>query len=828
MSSKLLYDFAGLQTAPGLLARAAASCVEADNVRFPAAGVIRKREGFAFAASLLAFKHVSLHSIPFLGVGVVAAVFDDATVQGVSVHNFATGNTQTPFIYKAEGCALETIGSMAAIGGAAYASGPKAGIIRVEEKAKGSGTAGVDKHAVRGAGMPLGREPMTCSMDAAVFSVLSAGTLLAANASRAYRVTWHRKMLDDQTELGGAPTGRVVIRNIAGTSGFAGVTSDVTLRIPLGLDRGEDTFATASYWWRLWGSRISTAAGDSPDDELYLIAEAYVTATDIARGYALYTDATPDVFLQAQPRLHTNSTNFPPLELSVLNGATNGDEPPPCALTLETFANCLWFGAPTFRPSFLARLISPLAAGDTLKVDFADGGALTLFAVAGAPAAFNEFTAVTGLPSLSLNLEAQARNICDAWNRYLVYYTAAPPANRVELFSVSQGTDSPGLIRFESHRMGFAVSSNAPTKWTPALTSSAAAPAYKGNLLCFSKAGRGDAVPPVNQLAVGPAGANIRATVAFRERMLVWTDAGLYAVDGSDASNFSVTLVDSTARILCARSAVVLRDRAYAWCYDGIVEISDGGTRRISEPIEPTLRHIREVFAGDGITFPGITAGFAIADRRNNEVQFFYSSKADGAVDSRCLNWLSWNAAAEKWATGSFSDAKQWQASGCCVFGSERVAIMGPKTNSILNGFNLINLQRLGHNGSGAPSSTDYTDAMRFLTGTTVTSTLAFQLQLNGLDSRAHWQQLRVDVEGMDSTIYPAPTALKAAWKTDAVGVSAAVTQTQTGQLLRWETPDLYRRATRQRVYLTHAAAEPCGIIGVAQTFADEGSRFAG
>jgi hypothetical protein len=380
--------------------------------------------------------------------------------------------------------------------------------------------------------------------------------------------------------------------------------------------------------------------------------------------------------------------------------------------------------------------------------------------------------------------------------------------------------------------MGFTVTSSAPAKWTPDLTSSAAAPAYKGNVLCFSKAGRGDAVPPVNQLAVGPAGANIRATVAFRERLLVWTDAGLYAVDGTDAYNFSVTLVDSTARILAARSAVVLRDRAYAWCYDGIVEISDGGTRRISEPIEPTLREIREVFAGDGVTFPGITAGFAIADRRNNEVQFFYASKADGAVDSRCLNWLSWNAAAEKWATGSVSGSARWMAAGCCVFGSDRVATMAPFDNPTTPTlYNVLYLQQLGHNGAGVPSAVDYQDDDR--TGVSgsrvaVSSRLAFQLQLNGLDSRAHWQQLRVDVEGMDSTIIPAPTALKASWKTDAVGVSAEVTQGQTGQLLRWETPDLYRRATRQRVYLTHATAEPCGIIGVAQTFADEGSRFAG
>ena len=46
-ADRLLWDFKGLVTAPGRLARAEASCTEARNVVVDAPGVARKRRGYA-------------------------------------------------------------------------------------------------------------------------------------------------------------------------------------------------------------------------------------------------------------------------------------------------------------------------------------------------------------------------------------------------------------------------------------------------------------------------------------------------------------------------------------------------------------------------------------------------------------------------------------------------------------------------------------------------------------------------------------------------------------------------------------------------------------
>ena len=50
VTGRLLYDFGGLVTAPGVYSRQAASCVKLDNFNIPAQGVLRKRLGFAKSA----------------------------------------------------------------------------------------------------------------------------------------------------------------------------------------------------------------------------------------------------------------------------------------------------------------------------------------------------------------------------------------------------------------------------------------------------------------------------------------------------------------------------------------------------------------------------------------------------------------------------------------------------------------------------------------------------------------------------------------------------------------------------------------------------------
>lgn len=840
-NGRLAWDFKGLVTAPGLLARPGASCLQANNWRFPAPGVARKREGFEIVNTLSAYPYSRLVTAPALGassvyiLGSLASAYPGIALAYVAEQVVSGALTALSTAYDEGPGAADgfSVPSAISVGRTSYLVLPRGTVVRKEYS-----TGAI---IVPYAGMPRGAAPLVYSMDAATFTVLTAGTLLANNASRAYRVTWHKRTAgptsgaDDTYELGGPPTARLVIRNIAGTSGFAGATSDVNLRIPiprtLVLGGG---LVTTDWFWRLWASRIETSATATPDDELYLVDEAFLTSTDITNGYASVADNTPDVYLQAQPRLHTNATNFAPLDVGIQNGQANADDRPPSGRCIASFANCMFVGAPVFWPEETFRLITPLTAGESFVVA-GYSSTYTFTAVAGAPAAVNQFTAVAGLATAGLILEAQARNIADAVSR-----TFVSPAGPTQAHHVSLGSDSQGSIRFFDEGSEFWVySSSAATraKFRPQLQASTAVPGIRArsvsNAVAFSKQERPDAFPALNLLTVGASSNVVRALLPFRERLLVWTDGGLYAIDGSTFADFTVTPVDLTAKILCYSSAVSLDDRAYAWCTDGIVEYKDGAIRRVSESIAPTLRSIMEVEAGDGSSFPGISVGFAVADPRNHEVQFWYASSASGAAGPRSYKWLAWNTQTECWSTGSMNadSVECWVAHAAVMPLSGRLVALGAKsayTGATSNDAVLL-LQSKGHT-TGTPTTSQYSDdAHVAATEYAVQADLRLQWALADVDARVHWQRAVFEFESGEQSFLLKPTALSLVFSADAqASNSASIAIAPTTPLVEVEVPDGYRRATRSALVLTHSAKEPCGLIAAKQTFADGGSRFPG
>jgi hypothetical protein len=837
-NGRLAWDFKGLVTAPGLLARPGASCLVADNVRFPAPGIMRKREGFEIARTLGTGIVSRVVVSPALGTNYVLCV-GSATVSGLStvflVQTLVGGATS--YTYSAEDFAAGQLTAFAnpsavSFGRNVYVLLERGSIVRREYNFYRYGL--LQPYA----GMPKGTAPLVYSMNAATFSVLTAGTLLAANASRAYRVTWHVKTStpasgpEESIELGGPPTARLTIRNIAGTSGYTGAAMDVALRIPLpSLGDYANTNVTTDWFYRLWGSRIEASATASPNDEMHLIQEAFVTATDITNGYASFTDNTPDVFLVGQSTLNTNTTNFPPLEAGLQNGHTNADERPPAGYCIAGFASCLFVGSPIFRPEVTHRLVSLPAAGETFTV-YGNLTTVTLTAVAGAPAAANQFTVVTTLATTALNLEATARNIADA-----VSLSARTP----QACYVSLGSDIPGSIRFTDGGGTFWIYSSSATtraRFSPQLGSSTSEPGVRptlqGNVLSFSKANRPDSFPVVNILTIGASSNIIRALLPFRERLLVFTDEGLYAVDGSTYADFVVTPVDLTAKILGPRSAVALEDKAFAWCVDGIIEYRDGAIRRISETIAPTIRNILELQAGDGLTFEGVRAGFAAADPKHHEVHFWYATKAQGAVGPRNWKWLCWNTQTECWSTGSrvADSIDNWVADGVAMLDSGRMTLLSARESYIYgvqSNDPALLAQSIGH-FAGTPQATNYADDRHSTGGEdAVVATVRLQWALADADLRPHWQRTVFEFESGEQSFLTKPTALSLVWSADAQGSdSSAISLAPTNPLAEVEVPDGYRRATRSRFLLTHSAKEPMGLIAVKQTFSDGTSRFPG
>lgn len=97
-------------------------------------------------------------------------------------------------------------------------------------------------------------------------------------------------------------------------------------------------------------------------------------------------------------------------------------------------------------------------------------------------------------------------------------------------------------------------------------------------------------VPAINFQIVGPSEATITSLTVTRDRVLIYTDHGLYqgTGDGTDwiFQEFDVTL-DSRA----PRAAVVANGKAYGWFDSGFVEMVESA-RNVSTPIDKTLRDL--------------------------------------------------------------------------------------------------------------------------------------------------------------------------------------------------------------------------------------------
>lgn len=800
MSGPILYDFGGLQTSTGLLARNPASCVIAENWRFPQPGVMRKRTGFKLGTTTAGVNETfrSLMSSP--------ETADKFIAQG-------GGSGNSTLYYGAPNSAwsaLSNISSptgffnrtarMAVCGGSHYVA---AGAVRRISS---------DFSAFRAAGMPRGLSPYTYSMNPAVYSVLTAAgaPFLPDAANVAYRVTYHLKNGD--TELAGPPTSRLVVRNISGTSGWAAATTrSVTLRIPVPQELDSVlSAATTSYYWRLWRSRTATGP-DSAEDELYQVGEAYFTSTDITNGYAVFVDSTPDVFLVTASKLNTNSSNFPALDAGILNGQTHADEAPPAMCQdIAEFANCMFYAQPLSRAAVLLQLLSPsFAAGNTVSVM-----GQTLTAVAGVPVNPGDFTIVTTLTTLGLNTEATARNICDAFNRSGARTTGTASY-------VSQGTQQPGQMFFEANAgtTGFtAQSATAGGLFRPNITAliNNNAPASRSEVW-FSKPGRPDAVPVFNKLTIGPSSATVYRIVPFRERLLCFTTAGLYQIDGTYYGNFTVSLVDATARILQQECVVVQDDKCFAWCFTGIVQIDDGGTSYCSTPIEPTVQTIVNQNAFFGLSTI-LSDAFAVAGKSDHLVYFFYTPTGNL---SNCTKWLEYDARSKKWSTGATTDGT---GRGCgAIQASSGLLVLGNGSSNIFapTGVAKTFIARALYDGT-----TDYNDDTPAGVAQPITALATFQLQVPDTDARQHWQQLLLQFENGEQGYFPVPTSIDVRWETDAAGVSGFTTYALSGPLLRAETPSNWRRATRQRVTVRHTTAQHLGLLALNQSLAQVKARF--
>ncbi len=383
----------------------------------------------------------------------------------------------------------------------------------------------------------------------------------------AYRVVWGYKDANNNLILG-APSQREVIQNTLAVSTFRSISLSVAI---------PDGVTTA---WFVQVYRSAQGIGADPSDEMQLVYEGNPSAGDIIAKTMTVSDITPDSLKGAT--LYASASQ---------EGIANANEQPPLCKDLVVFKGHTFFANITSKHRYYLTLIavnsggSPttgMTSGDTVTlggVVYTGGGAENV-----GTRTFKVFTA----GSASQNIRDTAISLIRVINR--------AATSTVYAYYLSGANDLPGKMLLEERSIGgasFAVISSRATCWSPDLPTSGTTEIssndeYK-NGLAFSKNGQPEAVPLKNLFQVGSKDEKILRIVPLRDSLFIFKEDGIFRCTGDDASNFAVTLLDSSAKILAAESLAVLNNQIFGLADQGVVTVSETGVSVISRQIEEDL-----------------------------------------------------------------------------------------------------------------------------------------------------------------------------------------------------------------------------------------------
>lgn len=818
-NSTLQVDFKGLVTAPGRLARAEASCVDVRNMLFDAPGVTRKRRGWRRLTALAAGIPWKVFSVPGWGNDVVIS---RGLTAGSTALQYGNGTAAWVSLTLPDAGLIHSTPDQRVMGaeslGSAYLTSLDAPV-RLEPFLSLSPLAHY-------AGMPRGMSP-------GLFG-LAAGTALADGYARAYRVTWHRATTATGSSgvvLGGAPTGRLVARNQAGSPGYAAavtVNTAILVRIPVAWGT-DNTSLTTEYFFRVWGTRSwNAAAGDQGDDECYLLAEHYLTAGDIATGTVVVVDSAPDVYLlgEGTPKLNTNALDYPAGEDGIQQGVVNADEPPPVAYEVASWASVTWWADVRYRPiGELTVLITGgatgLVNGDTVTVQI--GVSSLVMTARNAPAAVTEFKVWTTLATTQMNNEATARDFADAFNARARTIGLGVRAYAQAMPYAQTGTVILEACRVDTSTLGLQMVSSRSTWYRWNSSAAGVGVGFGGearNAVCFSKPQRADAVPLINRIVAGPSDARVLRLQPFRDRLFVFTTHGTYVITGRSFADFSIQPFALDLTLLAREAVAVCDDAVYAWCSQGIARLSDGGWEIVSTPIEPTVQDIiHNQQAGNGVP----ELAFAIGDTAQHRVLFWYPENGGVGDVNGCGYALVFDTRTETWTHFEVSklngnDFLDFRTHGAVRLADQRVLLTSQRDTVDSEGY--LYEERNDFTAS------DFLDDSSLGSSDAIASFLTLQFQTPDAGGGQHWQQTVLQLDADELGWRPLPTSFNAAWSGGAY-TGSATGIVPTTRVVRLEPPSTVRRNNALQLELTHTAAEYFGLVGISQRFRS-GTPWAG
>ena len=156
----------------------------------------------------------------------------------------------------------------------------------------------------------------------------------------------------------------------------------------------------------------------------------------------------------------------------------------------------------------------------------------------------------------------------------------------------------------------------------------------KPNRIYYSKDGIPEAVPALNYFNVGAKDKPIKRIIALRDSLFILKTDGVYRLSGTDVSNFSVTLFDSSSSIIAPDSVAVLNNQIYMLSTQGIIAVSEGDTSLVSRTIE------EDILYPTSNNFPDFsTQSFGIASESDRSYYLFLPTDTTDTVATQCYRY---------------------------------------------------------------------------------------------------------------------------------------------------------------------------------------------
>lgn len=402
------------------------------------------------------------------------------------------------------------------------------------------------------------------------------------NSNVAYQVVWGYIDANNNTILGNPSE----LINATNTSGN-GQNVDLTFTVPTGL--------TTSYFWQLYRSAQTDSTSVVAGVQFQLVAQANLTAGQIAALSVTYTDQTPDNLKGSY--LYTDTTQEGPLQ-------TN--DPPPLSVDICYWKNMTFYLNIQSKQRAFMTLISVgspngIQSNDTITIT---NGSVT-FTLTGKGS--NNFSAgefkVDTSSTPATNIDATARNLVACINQYA-------SNTIIYAYYISGYQQLPGQILLQERAIGghsFSIVSSRGAAFSPVIPSSgttyASTNTAQQNGLAVSKDGEPEAVPLVNLLPVGAADQPGYRILPLTDAVYVLKADGVFRVTGDNPSNLVVTIAYPDTILTVPESAVVLNNSIYAYTNQGIVTINQSEPQLLSFPIEDQLQPIQTISDFAGMSF---------------------------------------------------------------------------------------------------------------------------------------------------------------------------------------------------------------------------------